>query len=436
MKSAKIFDAAKEAAIYYLLKLIPKQYREQSTVLHSLFKWFLLGLFIRLLLMPFAFHGDLLSTYHRSYLLIFSGDMQFFNPHEIIQAVSIWMFSFVTPVQDFLIWNGSETVTTWFWLGTLENPYIFRTIFLMKIPYLIFDILICILLLHIFKNEVENGLRAFIFWIVNPIIIFAVYIFGRYEVIPIFFILAGIYFLKENHIYFAALSLGIAIWSRYYALLFLPLLLILYGRTWIEKIKMVSVIVFPLIVYDGIIYFLQGELKTIGFFGGHFVEYLLGMNFSIGYSETIYLFVVGYTGILLYAYYAKRSKNTFIDFTAYSLIILLLMYATSIFHPHYFAWFIPFLALYYGYTNNRSLIELHCLQVICFVFFTFYWGQSLSTWLFASINSGFITLPSPLGLIEQIYPSLTALNIMRSIFSAVLLFMAVNIIIIQRRGTS
>lgn len=420
----------------YLSQIVPLEYRKDPKILNSVYFWLLIGIFIRFLVMPFAFHGDLLSTYHRSYLMLFDGYLQYLNPQETIQAVALWIFSHITPAQEFLVWTGSTTASTPFWLGTLENTYIFRTIFLLKLPYLFFDVLTGLLILHIFRADPHNGMRAFIFWILNPVVIFAVYIFGRYEVIPIFFILLCIYFLKENSMYLASLSLGIAIVSRYYALLFLPLLIILYCRTWMERAKVLTIIAIPVILYNVITILTAGRLVSADFAESRFVDYLLGMNFNIGWPEQkIFIFVTVYICILLFIYYKKKNEDLIVDFIAYSLIILLLIYATSLFHPQYFAWFIPFLALYYGYTQDKIILELHCLQVICFIFYTFYFEQALATWMFASINPELlIALPSPVQLLENLYPGLTIVNMIRSVLSAVSLFMIAKIILNQMRG--
>jgi len=438
MKTTDILYSTLKELARFPTALIPEAYRDEPSILNAIYKWLLVGLLARVVFMPIAFHGDLLSTYHRSYLLAFTGQLQYLNPHEIIQGAFLFIFSHITPLQEYLTWTGSTSVPVSFWLGTLENINIFRTIFLLKVPYLLFDLLICIVILHIFSEDTEGGFRAFMLWFLNPIVIFAVYIFGRFEVIPIFFILLCIYFLKENKIPFAALSLGIAIVDRYYALFILPLLLLLCCWTWIDKVKVAAISAIPLIMYNAITKLSADTLTSFNMAGSPFVGYLLYMRFDIG-PNAIYIFIVAYTCILLYAYYTKKSEKPAVDFTSYSLIILLLFYTTSFFHPQYFVWFIPFFALYYGFIHDKTLIELHCLQVVCFIVFTFFWGQALSTWMFASINPEIlISLPSPIQFIDQLYPGLTPgliiVNMARSALSAVSLFMIAKIILNQMRG--
>jgi hypothetical protein len=379
--------------------------------------------------MPFAFHGDLLSTYHRSYLLLFEGSLRYFNPQEVFQAIGLWFFSFLVPLEDFLVWSGSTTVTNSFWLCVLDESKIFSIIFLLKSTYLIFDIAICILFLWIFKDDVKIGSRVFIFWILNPIIIFSVYIFGRFEVIPIFFILLSLYLLKKNNTIFGGLFLGIAIISRYYPLLLVPFILISFFNDLKERIIFLLFTSIPILLFNIIVRLSSAGTPTINFAQSHFIDYILGMKFVIHeMGQAVYIFVVLYVFIVLSVYYYKNVNN-FMYFSCFSLITFLLFYSTSLFHPHYFVWFIPFLAIYYGYTADDTIIELHCLQIACFIAYTFYWGEAMSTWIFASMDPELLkSLPPPINLIDHFYPSLEMLNIFRSGLSAISIFIIVKIV--------
>lgn len=433
MKTTDILCSTLKELTRFPTILIPEAYRDEPNILNALYRWLLVGLLARVIFMPIAFHGDLLSTYHRSYLLAFDGQLQYLNPHETIQAAFLLIFTHITPLQEYLTWTGSPTVLPSFWLGTLESINIFRTIFLLKVPYLLFDLLICIVILHIFSADTEGGLRAFMLWFLNPIVIFAVYIFGRFEVIPIFFILLAILLFKKNHMVFASLSLGIAIIDRYYILLLLPFLLLFCCRTWMDRARVAAISAIPLVVYNAITKLSADTLTSLNMTSSQFVDYFLYMRLETGMNY-VYIFIIAYTCILLYAYYMKKCENPVVDFISYSLVILLLFYATSCFHPQYFAWFIPFFALYCGFNHDKTLIELHCLQIVCFTVFTFNWKQGLATWMFASINPEIlIALPSPVQLIDQLYPGSIIVNLARSVLSAVSLFMIAKIMLNQMR---
>lgn len=430
MDAVNVILGMTQKITHYPARLIPNSYRDEPSVLKALYQWFFLGLFLRLIFMPFAFHGDLLSTYRRSYLLVFEGSLRYLTPHESFQAIALWISSFFIPLQDFFIWSGKTSVSNSFWLYSLDNSNIFSMIFLMKIPYLLFDIAICIVFLHMFQKEVDTGVRVFIFWILNPIVIFTVYIFGRFEVIPIFFLLLCIYYVKERYPFFGGLSLGIAIISKYYALLLLPFLLIIFFDNWKERIKFLVYTSIPLLVFNSIASIASGHSPSVDFSRSYFVDYVLGMNFVLDESgQILYVFIIAYAILFLYVYYSKITDKKLIGFITFSLIVFLLFYSTSKFHPQYFIWFIPFLAMYYGYHDDKKMLDLHCLQVVCFVLYTFYWGQALASWMFGSINPEVLkTVTAPVNFISYFYSGDVILNIVRSILSAISIFMIIKVI--------
>jgi hypothetical protein len=435
MKASDSIHAAWVTTRNQILSCIPQAYRDDASVLNTLYTWFLIGILMRVLVMPFAFHGDILSTYHRSYLLASEGCLQYLNPHETIQAAFLIPFSYITPAYEYIVWSGSTTVLADFWVSILDSTHIFRTIFLFKTPYLLFDILICITLLYIFKNEKEKGLRAFIFWCVNPVVIFAVYIFGRFEVIPLFFILAAIYYIKEDNIPIASLLLGIALVDRMYIILFVPFFFIFCCPAITDKIKAVLITFTPLLIYNIITKVTTDALSSLELAESMFLNYLLGLQVDIGTVQSVYAFVIGYGCIFLFAHYMRKNDNPLLDFITYSLLVLLLLYTVSVFHPHYFIWFIPFLALYYGYIQDSMIMELHCLQIILFTFSTFYYGPELAAWLFASIHPVILTaVSSPAQFIDQFFQVRIILNTARSLFSAVTLFMIARIFMNMMRG--
>lgn len=436
MDAVNVIVAMTQKIAHYPALLIPKAYRDEPSVLNALYQWFFLGLFLRLIFMPFAFHGDLLSTYRRSYLLVFEGSLRYLTPHESIQAIMLWISSFITPIQDFFLWSGKTSVSNSYWLYSLDNSSIFSMVFLMKIPYLLFDIAICIVFLHIFRKEVDTGVRVFIFWILNPIVVFTVYIFGRFEVIPIFFLLLCIYYIKEHNHFFGGLSFGIAIISKYYALLLLPLLLIIFFDSWKDRIKYLVYTSIPVLAFNIIARISSGHSPSVDFAHSYFIDYVLGMNFVLGDSgQILYIFIIAYAFLLLFVYYTKFINNRCIALASFSLITFLLFYSTSKFHPQYFIWFIPFLAIYYGYYHDREIIELHCLQVVCFIVYTFYWGQALASWMFGSINPEVLkTVTAPVNFISYFYPGEVVLNIVRSILSAISIFMIIKIMYTLKVG--
>jgi hypothetical protein len=413
----------------FLSQIIPPEYRNDPKILHSVYTWLLVGLLIRLLIMPFACHGDLLSTYHRSFLLVYEHNLQYLNPQEIVQAVNLIIFSPIDQFRDFLVWTGMTSVPVDYWLDAMKNNTAFRTLFIFKIPYLVFDFASGFLLLFYFRDQISKGVSALAFWLLNPVTIFAFYIFARHDAIAIFFIILCILLLKENKLFWASLALGIAIWSRNYGLLFVPVLLILVKED-VKKIIMVLIgSLGPLVMFNVFTQLFFNHLPTADFADSVFINYLLEMKFDLtNMNQVVYIFIFSYF-LMLFFMYSLNLKNTGFIFSKYCLIILLLYYATSTFHPQYFSWFIPFLTIIYATYQDELIIKLHSVQVISFIVFILVWAAPVSTWLVISINPDVLyPIQTPLEIISTRIPNIPVINIFRTILSASSIFLIVYFI--------
>lgn len=417
-------------------RVVPKEYTKNPQILKEIYKWLIIGVLIRIVLMPFSCSGDLLSTYHRSYLLAFKGSVQFLDPHQFFQAIFLYIFQYMIPLDQLLMWSNGNSVELSFWLNVIDNPWIYKSLFLLKILYLIFDIMTAVVILNIFDMNAEKGKSALILWITNPVMIFAVYIFGRYEVIPIFFIALCIYLLKYQKIQWASLFLGLSILDRYYALMFLPILVILVKGGLLKRAKIVLISLMPIALFNVINKIYLDKSPAIAFANSSFLDILLSMEIQIKssyplYTQSIYIFIFLYILVLLSIFDMKEinEKEIYIKFVMYSSIVLLGLYSTTIFSPHYFAWIIPFFVIYYGYTQSRRLIYLHGLQIILLTVYTFNFLRLDSTWLFLPVNYNIIYyLLSPLEIITSYFDGLKLISLSRTVLDAACLYMAYMII--------
>ena len=417
----------------FITQAIPQSYRDDPLTLKTIYKWILVGLLIRFIFMPFACHGDLLTNYNWAYLILRDHtnlSLYTFDLAQLIQSLFLSIYQFILPLEELLIWpQNTLTVPVSFWLNEFaKNNMAYRALFLFKIPYLIFDFGSAFIILHLFREN-KKGILAFKFWMVNPIGIFAIYIFARYEIIPIFFILLSLLFAKRERPYLALFSLGLSICTRMYPLLFLPFYILALGKNLKEKASLLIVGIAPTLfgafmsAYFGLSPSLEPSFhkSDLSFFKSHFIGDVLNMNFDIGSGQIIYIFVICYIFLILYYYFYCDGKK-FDDLWEFSLMVLLLFYATSLFSPHYFAWFTPFIAI--AITKYPKFLELHGLQIFCFVFYTFYWGSALAGWLFAAVDPAFfVNLVSPCEFINGFFPCSMLTNLFRSTLSGILLLM-------------
>jgi len=407
-----------------LYQILPCSIREDKKTLLCMCEWYLIGLSLRLLLMPIAANGDLVSTYHRSYLLLigdYSQPTLLLKFVQIIQAFFLILYSPVLPLHDLLYWEGSLSVSRSFFFDVfLSSPYCHTALFLFKLPYLMFDFGCSILLLHILQGE-KNLMLAHKFWAVNPIGIFATYVFAKYEVVPIFFLLVSLYCAKQGKGLLSLFSLAIAAYDRIYPLAFLPAYLFVIGKNLRERFVLLLVGL-SLFILEGLAFksVLPGSAR--GFYELWLME-LLSTQLETGlpgYPMKIHIFVLAY--VLLTLYWLHSPRRGFDELWRFALAALLVYYATAFFNPQYFAWLTPFIAL--AISKYKTLIKLHLLQIICFIFYTFQWGKGLAGYLFASINPSFFTaIPSPAELINQFYSSEVVISLFRTILSATCAYM-------------
>lgn len=322
------------------------------------------GILVRVILMPLLAHQDLMSTYSRSYNIAFEG----VNPLEysqqlshFIQAVFLKLYSIFYDPSNFLP----------FGLTNSENANVNLNIFLFKIPYLIFDILSFYVLYRMLKPLKENDqILGLAFYFLNPILIYGVYVFGRYEVFPIFFLLSCLYFLQKNKPILSLVMFGLIILSRTSLIMLFPVYFLILCKNY----KSLFSYTLPLGIIGGfflaLIFMVTGDLSELKFLiTGEHSGYLLQARFELGNGMAIPINAVIYTVFFYFVYriwsIRKLDWNTGIILMAISLLIY---YSTSIFHPQYLSWMVPLLSIAIASYKNLRKELLLLFAGICIVF--------------------------------------------------------------------
>lgn len=429
-------------------KIIPVPYQDKRRIIH---RWILIGLFIRLVLMPLGFHPDLLEPYwaghkftdeHIFDLGQYVSDTyniqggNYLAIHGYLHGLFLWIMKPLMPPSE-KVWfhdshlMGSFTdskIHTEAISSFVSQPYIFRVLFLFKLPYLFFDFACAFLLLKIIQDK-KRGLFAFKFWMINFVSLFVVYIWGKYEVIPIFLILLSIYFAGKQKFNLSLLILGLSVLFKYYSLLLVLPFVFVLGKTNRERIKLASLGLLPLVLLMVFIeavsparfgsqlsQFLQAGLQ------GQFSFLLNKVTITSHFKDlTIYLFPLFYAIVLWHSYFMKKHAVNNIE--RYSLVILLLFYATCHFHPQYFIWMIPFLCL--QFSQKKELLLPHLIQILCFLIFALDGGLLLVK-LFSPLKPSLIqaSLHPPSVIRELAHPLREVIiDISRTVFLATSLWM-------------
>jgi hypothetical protein len=382
-------------------------------------KWVFTGILIRLLLMPFTTHSDLLSVYYRAHLLLDGRAVNGFGPNlfNLMHAGYLWLIRPLIPYST--MWGNPEqsTYLVFDWLAFVNSPLVFRQLFLFKLPYLGFEILAVWMLLKLIKPEQTASVMAF--WMLNPVVIFSTYIFGRFDIVIVFLILSALYLAKEERPNLALLVLGLAAMLRVYPIiLILPFALMLKTETSARvRLALLGLLPFAVSVAAGLT---QAEAQLKGFTGMQHMAYPLAMKFSLELQDNLYVFVFLYSLIIMYLYVHPRQGIS--SLKRFGFYIVLLYFSTSFFHPHYFLWLVPFLAFY---VNEPQFKPIYWVQVGAWMTYTFQWGRALAGYLIAPLSPAFFwSALSPSEWIDKYYPAVQVIGIGRSLFSATCLAMA------------
>ncbi len=196
------------------------------TTKQALWICLLLALLIRLALMPFFLHMDLLSEMRRIHYA--SENAVYYPSFTRISIFYVERFFYfftkpfmVSPDTLFYLSVPYASATTTDHFVFTGDASVFRHLFLFKLPYLVFDGL-CAWLIWLFFKGQPYRLAILCLWLFNPVTLYATYIFGRFEVISLFFVILSAYGLQQKRLILASFAFVLALHAREINTLFLP----------------------------------------------------------------------------------------------------------------------------------------------------------------------------------------------------------------------
>jgi len=406
--------------------IVTKEIFEDKKSLRTLYRYFLIGLLVRLIFLPFFFQRDLLSTYQRAAETISTGNLGYDNLQiitNLIHTFYLFIIKSIFPAINEIFSVLLEKDTWVSWLGFNSAYNVFTTLTLFKLLYLIFDIVCMFLILRLsFDGEPENKVRVFKYWIFNPIIIFVLYIFARHDIIGVFVTLIALLLAKKDRKYWAIIVLGLAVALRFFPILILPVLVLYLVRT--KK----DYIILSLAGVSGIA---AVEILTRVFFDKsvilpllrttHF-EYLLapGLDLVAGSHGSIFIFIAVYIIIILsFLHIKEKSFDILLNYCA---MIYLAYLGICFFHPQYMLWLVPFLIIIF--VRRKSLLYYHWVQFALLLVLLIYWGDLVTKFVLAPVDHKyFVYLTGIIPIIERFYDSAKFVNIFRSVFTGISLWM-------------
>jgi len=380
-----------------------------KTYLRQLVKWTAIGLAIRLILMPITMHGqDLVFINYFPMMFVENGA---WDPYGFISAnlphfpwtyygpvlfimMSVANFIFVNifnatslvkilELSSTMMFRGLETID---YVRAFSHLDLYKNLFLMKTPYLIFDFLTAFILVKLASSK-KLALSSYKLWMLNAVVIHSVYAVGGFDIIPAFFIVFALYAAVNKRPYMCIflLSLGGATKLLPYILI-LPACLLL-GR----DIKTKFSLFIAAIAYSALIYlpfYLSSGNTALGVFA-----LLKGVQHpGIATYMIKVICVTLYSFLCVKAIKDSRSFNPEAKLLYYFIAVLFVAYMAFSPRLRYFISVMPLLALIIPLYKRFGLFNLFTLAVLAFFSLTV---RDLQLGLFCPINPDyFLGLPT------------------------------------------
>lgn len=404
--------------------IVTKDIFENKSLSRRLYKYFLIGFLIRLVFLPFLYMRDLLSTYQRAAETVFAGNFGSDFQQMLINflhSAYLFIIKSVVPAINELSPILLDKDTTASWVNFNSGYNVFTAIALFKILYLIFDVACMFLILRLsFDGEPDNKLKVFKFWMFNPFVIFILYVFARHDIIGILATLVALLLAKKNRKYWSIIVLAFGIALRFFPIMILPLFIFYLARTKKDYAVLSLVGVSGLAAVELFSYFYFGRSVIFSLLNTQHFDYILSSKLELVIHDRIFIFVAVYIIIILSFLHIKR-KN-FDILLNYGAIIYLAYVSLCYFHPQYMLWTVPFLIIIF--VRRKALLYYHWIQFALLLIILIYWGDLVTKFVFAPIDHKFfVYLTGPIPIINRFYGPAKFVNIFRSIFTGVSLWM-------------
>lgn len=248
-------------------------------------------------------------------------------------------------------------------------------LWLFKLPYLIFDLMVGFLLYKLV--DPKKSLLVFSLWIFNPINLYTSYMMGQFDIIPTFFSILSVYLVSKNRLNLAALALGGGIAFKLYPV-FLIIPLILLGKNIWVKMKLIILTSLPYII-SILPYLTSAKFRSTALFANQSSKSLY-VSIPVSGGESIILFPAFL--ILIYLLIPKQLDKS--SLWKFYLIPLLLFFIFTHYHPQWLIWITPFIILDLVIEKFKNIMPVIMIFMSWFASL-FFFDPSLTIGLFNPI---------------------------------------------------
>lgn len=384
-------------------------------------KILILAVLLRLLVMPFYFHPDI-KTYNFQASFLKEGIFDIYSYLEVNKSQLPLKEEFVYfPLTYFFL--GTYQIIAQPILGSNFNHWlfnasasaseqigVFRYLFVLKFPYLIFDIVIGFLLCKFFTRD-DQKRQAFTLWFFNPISIVIIYAFSNIDIIIVSLSLLSLLFAKNGKLLLAALFLGIGAGFKAYPLLFIPLLF-LCGKTSKQKFQILFASFVPFLIIIAP-FLTSASFRESTLTSGLMTRITMAVV-SLSFNEFLMLGIMVLAGFFYWLFIEARITKEFL--WRYFFILLLLIFSLTHFHIQWLLWILP-VSILVMVENRRLSFMIVSLLILAFLIPLLYDDKAMTVGLLANISPLYNLLPAPFAVLQKIYDPYFLQSILHSIFA-------------------
>jgi len=406
-------------------------------------KILILGVVLRVVLMPITVHPDILGHSFAAYFFSSQGVFNIYDhllnlpaDHPLVVNFGVADIFIYPPITYFTLGLFrvivNPLVDPKFVPFLMENvsritdfPNYQFYLFLFKFPYLLIDVAGAYLLSSLFKDENKQRM-AFILWMFNPLAIYSSFMIGQLDLLPTFFTILALYLSKKKKFYWAVVSFGIGGSYKMFPLLFILPAAFYFKEKLGQRMKLIIIGFLPFVIT------VLPFLSSAAFRGMVFSsksQKMLFMQFPITGAVSLYPFILGLTIIYLIAYYSGKKYK--LEYYLYS--ILLLIFSVTHYHPQWFLWITPFIILQV-IRNSFKYWEISAYFIFSWLVLTLLFEPSLSYGMFYPINEN---LKDVVGLGELLgkYTNINQLSsLIRSVFAGGALYLSYKLFFNKHEG--
>lgn len=352
------------------------------------------ALVIRLAIMPFSLHSDLLFIHQFPNLFVAEG---VWNIYQYIQeeysksqqlhgwnyyppltylTFAAWQYTvaiFDKNFSSFLVaytafeFQGGQTLAQFF--SSEHFPNLFRHLFLMKFPYLLFEALIVVGYLALPGSKSEKNNRLF-FWLLSPLVIYAAYAFGQMDMLPAAFTLLAVAVvgLGKGALSFrrkvvCVLLLSVAAGFKLYPLLLLLPTILLMEPLWRRRLLLALISILPLIMLT--IPFISEGFNPLTIWYPNLVLTSVEVTVVGRIKQVLFTALYGSSCLLAIKHAGTATVRNMAGL--YIVVLGALLTLTHFTSLHYLLWMLPFLPLYF--VDIKKLYVLSWALFICLLGF-------------------------------------------------------------------